>query len=130
MKQKTLDCIRILNKHFTNKLMIHLAGKKRTMFGELGHVGRKSGTQYRIPIITRKVDNGFVFAMTYGKKVDWYANVKASGGGTLFWKGKDYSLINPEYISPEITIPSFPTMLQGILRKMGIEYYHRLEVEP
>ncbi|MBN1265708.1 MAG: nitroreductase family deazaflavin-dependent oxidoreductase [Anaerolineales bacterium] len=129
MKQKTLDRIRVLNKRFTNKLLIHIAGKKATTFGVLGHTGRKSGRLYRIPIIARPYENGFVIAMTYGKKVDWYENVKASGRCTLFWKGKEYSLIYPELISPEHGVTAFPKLLQGMLRNLGIEYFLKLEIQ-
>ena len=110
--------------------MIHLAGKKATTFGILGHTGRISGRQYHIPIIARLQDGGFVIALTYGKKVDWYENVKASGTCTLFWKGKDYDLINRGFIDPEAGVTAFPKLLQGILRKMGIEYYLKLDIQP
>lgn len=129
MKQKTLDRIRVLNKRFTNRIMVHLAGKKWTTFGVLGHTGRKTGRHYRIPIIARLFKNGFVIALTYGKKVDWYENIKASGTGSLFWKGKEYNLVAPELVDPEIGITAFPKLLQGILRKMGIEYYLKLDIE-
>lgn len=76
MKQATLDRIRVINKHVTNKILIHISGKKFGHIAILSHVGRKSGKLYRIPIIAEPIKNGFVIALTYGKKVDWYENVK------------------------------------------------------
>jgi len=68
MKQAMLDRIRVLNKQVTNKILIHIAGKRSGHFAILRHVGRKSGKLYRIPIIAEPFQNGFVIALTYGKK--------------------------------------------------------------
>jgi deazaflavin-dependent oxidoreductase (nitroreductase family) len=80
MNQTLLDRIRVINKHVTNKLLIHIAGKRFGHFAILGHTGRKSGKLYRIPIIAEPFQSGFVIALTYGKNVDWYKNVAAKGG--------------------------------------------------
>ena len=130
MKQKTLDRIRIINKHVTNKILVHISGRKFGHFAILSHVGRKSGKLYRIPIIAEPIKNGFVIALTYGKKVDWYENVMAKGGCSLNWKNKEYILINPEFIDKEIGVTAFPDIFQSVLRKMGIQYYLRLVIQP
>ena len=130
MKQTTLDRIRVINKHVTNKILIHISGRKFGHFAILSHTGRKSGKLYRIPIIAEPIENGFVIALTYGKKVDWYENVKAEGGCSLYWKNKEYKLINPEFIDQEIGVTVFPAMFRSALKKMGIEYYLRLEIQP
>ena len=59
MKQIILDRIRVLNKHVTNKLMIHIAGRKFGHFAILNHTGRKSGALYRIPIVAEPLERGF-----------------------------------------------------------------------
>jgi deazaflavin-dependent oxidoreductase (nitroreductase family) len=129
MKQSTRDRIRRLNKRFTNKIIIHLAGKGFGHFAILGHVGRKSGKLYRIPIIAEPFQNGFIIALTYGKKVDWYENVAAKGSCSLRWKNKDYPLIHPEFIDKEIGITAFPTIFQSGLKKMGITDFLKLEIQ-
>lgn len=129
MKQATLDRIKTMNKFATNKIMILISGKKFGHFAILSHTGRKSGKIYRIPIIAEPFENGFVIALTYGKKVDWYENVMAKGGGSIRWKNKDYSLIHPEFIDKEIGLTAFPAIFRAGLRKMGIEYYLRLEIK-
>ena len=105
MKQSTLDRIRVVNKHFTNKILIHISGKRFGHFAILTHIGRKSGKEYRIPIIAEPTGGGFVIALTYGKEVDWYKNVSAQGGCSLYWKGQDYQLVRPELIDKEIGKP-------------------------
>ena len=128
-KQASLDRIRVMNKHVTNKLLIHIAGRKFGHFAILSHVGRKSGKLYRIPIIAEPFENGFVIALTYGRKVDWYENVKAKGGCSLYWKKKEYSLINPEFIEKETGIMAFPALFRSGLQKMDIQDYLKLEIE-
>jgi deazaflavin-dependent oxidoreductase (nitroreductase family) len=129
MKQAMLNRIRVMNKYVTNKILIHVSGKKFGHFVILSHVGRKSGKLYRIPIIAEPFENGFVIALTYGKKVDWYANVMAKGECFLQWKNKEYSLIHPEFIDKEIGVMAFPAIIRSGLKKMGIEYFLKLEIQ-
>ena len=126
MKQGLLDRIRGMNKHITNKILIHIAGKDVGLFAILSHTGRKSGKIYQIPIIVEPVLKGFVIALTYGKKTDWYKNVKAKGACSLRWKRKEYALTNPEFIDQEQALPAFPAVFRVGLRMMGIQYYLRL----
>ncbi len=130
MKQATLHRMRLINKHVTNKILIHICGKKFGHFAILSHVGRKSGKLYRIPIIAEPIKDGFVIALTYGKKVDWYANVKAKAGCSLYWKKKEYQLTNPEFIDKEIGVLAFPSSMRSVLRGMGIQYYLSLAIQP
>jgi len=129
MKQAALDRVRVINKHVTNKILIHISGKNFGHFSILSHVGRKSGKLYRIPIIAEPFNDGFVIALTYGKKVDWYENIKAKGGCSLFWKNKEYDLINPEFIDKEVGVMAFPSPMRSVLRVMGIEYCLSLAIQ-
>lgn len=130
IKQALLNRIRVINKYVTNKLLIHVAGKRFGHFAILSHVGRKSGKLYRIPIIAEPLQDGFVIALTYGKEVDWYKNIAAKGSCSLRWKNRDYLLVHPEFIDQESGLTAFPAMLRAILRKMDIQYYLRLEIQP
>lgn len=123
-----LDRIRVLNKHVTNKLLIHLCGRGFGHFAILSHIGRKSGKIYRIPIIAEPMDGGFVIALTYGKKVDWYENVRAKGGCSLRWKNRDYELVNPHFVDKGVGVMAFPPMFRAPLKRLGIEYFLKLEV--
>ncbi len=126
MKQSILDRIRVLNKHVINKILIHISGKDLGMFAILTHTGRKSGKLYQIPIIVVLVPGGFVIALTYGKKTDWYENVKSKGGCSLRWKRHDYALTNPVFIDREQGLQAFPALFRFGLSRMGIQYYLRL----
>jgi deazaflavin-dependent oxidoreductase (nitroreductase family) len=126
--QSTLDKVRVLNKHVTNKILIHIAGRNFGHFAILTHEGRKSGKLYRIPIIAEPLGNGFVIALTYGKKVDWYENIAAKGCCSLYWKHKDYSLVNPRFIDADAALAAFPRRLQPTLRRK-VEYFLMLDVQ-
>lgn len=123
IKQTVLDCIRVINKRITNKLMIRIAGSNIGHFAILSHIGRKSGNIYRIPIIAEPTNNGFVIALTYGKKVDWYENVMAKGGCSIKWKNHEYLLTNPALIDRELALNAFPAFFRTGLRIMGIQYF-------
>ena len=128
MKQAFIDRVRVFNKHVTNKILIHISGKKFGHFAILSHIGRNSGKLYRTPIIAEPIENGFVIALTYGKKVDWYANVKAKGSCSLRWKNNDFQLINPEFIDKAIGLMAFPVIIRSALQLARIEYYLKLEI--
>jgi len=126
MKQAVLDRIRVLNKYATNRLLIHISGKRFGHLAILNHEGRKTGKIYRIPIIAEPVENGFMIALTYGRKTDWCANVLTKGGCSLIWKNKEYRLNNPEFVDNEIGLRAFPAILRTGLKTMGIQYFLRL----
>lgn len=129
MKQILLDYIRVFNKYVTNKVLIHIAGRKFGHFAILRHTGRKSGTLYRIPIIAEPLEDGFVVALTYGKQVDWYKNVRAKGSCSIYWKKKDYDLTNPEFRDKKIALAAFPAIFRSLLKIAGTEYFLKLEVQ-
>jgi deazaflavin-dependent oxidoreductase (nitroreductase family) len=129
MKQATLDRVRVFNKHVTNKIMRYICGRKFGHFAILTHFGRKSGKAYRIPIIAEPVENGFVIALTYGLKVDWYDNVKAKGSCSLYWKKREYSLINPELVDKATGLMTFPPIIQTGLKRAGTEYFLKLDIQ-
>lgn len=126
--QSMLDKVRVFNKYVTNKILIHIAGRDFGHFAILTHEGRKSGKKYRIPVIAEPLGNGFVIALTYGKKVDWYENIKAKGGGWLYWKHKNFTLTNPQFIDPGTALAAFPPRLQSVLRKR-VEYFLMLDIQ-
>ena len=117
-----------MNKYTTNRIMTHIAGKKFGHFAILSHTGRKTGKVYKTPIIAEPVENGFVIALTYGKKVDWLANVLAKGSGSLYWKEKEYTLSKPEFVDQKTGLDAFPAPLNMVLGKIGIEYFLKLSI--
>ena len=56
------------NRAVTNKVSIHVAGVLPGM-GIVIHVGRRTRTVYRTPVIVFRTKDGFRIALTYGRDV-------------------------------------------------------------
>ena len=65
------------------------------LYGLLVHTGRKSGQEYRIAIVVRPFEDGFVIPMPFGPATQWAKNVIAAGGATVIWNGRTYRVTDP-----------------------------------
>ncbi len=117
---KIPDKIRYVNKKFTNRLMMPIAGKRRSPIVLIEHRGRQSGRLYRIPILAQKQADGFLFALTYGTDVDWYKNVLAAGWARLTYHGIRYELSDPEVVETAQGQAAFGFPKGQILRAIDI----------
>jgi deazaflavin-dependent oxidoreductase (nitroreductase family) len=113
------DRIRTFNKHVTNRLLRRFASSSHGPFAIISHVGRHSGKPYETVIWVWPTREGFVIALTYGSKVDWYRNMLAAGGGTVFWHRRPYAVGKPEPIAAETALPAFPAPFRLIFRTFG-----------
>ena len=102
--------------HILNPLVVRFAGKGRTPFALVRHVGRRSGKPYATPIIVRRTPHGFVFALTYGPSVDWLRNLQNAKGGTLLWHGREYAIGDPVHMDLEEGLRAFAPPERFILR--------------
>lgn len=82
--------IRYLNKKFLNRLTLRIAGKMHCPIALIRHSRRKTGRSYATPILAAAVEDGFVFALTYGNHVDWYRNTLASA--EVNWSGRNANI--------------------------------------
>jgi len=123
------DRIRYFNKRFLNRLTLKIAGAAHSPIAAVEHVGRKSGKRYRTPVMVERLEDGFMFALTYGPGVDWYLNLLASGKCTLFWHGGKYQLENPQTVSTETGLRAFPPPANLILKTMRIEHFFKMQPE-
>ena len=71
---------------------------------------------------------GFVIALTYGPKVDWYRNMLAAGGGTVFWHRRVYAVGKPEPIDAKTALPVIPTPFRQILERIGLQDFVRVKI--
>jgi|SRR5690242_9266747 len=117
------DRIRIFNKYVTNKVFRGFASRSRGPFAVIHHVGRRSGKPYETTIMVWHLGEGFVIALTYGPDVDWYRNVVAAGGGTLFWHGRVYTIGKPEPIDAQTALTAFPAFFRFVLRRTGTHQF-------
>jgi len=112
--------VRYLNKKFTNRLMMTIAGKKHSPIVIMEHVGRVSGKAYRVPLLAAAYKDGFMFALTYGTHVDWYQNILHSREGKLTVNGKVVHLVAPENVLKHTGQKAFGQPASTILRLIDI----------
>ncbi len=66
------------NHRVTNRVLGPLAARAPG-FGLVGHRGRRSGRLYWTPVNVFAIPEGYVIALTYGRKSQWPKNVLAAG---------------------------------------------------
>jgi deazaflavin-dependent oxidoreductase (nitroreductase family) len=84
-----------------------LAGRRWfPIWAVLHHRGRKSGTEYAIPVavIPTKSPQIFLIGLPWGERTNWTQNVLAAGGATLTWKGREYAATSPRIVGPEVAV--------------------------
>jgi deazaflavin-dependent oxidoreductase (nitroreductase family) len=114
--------ITYINKHITNRFFIPFAGWIPP-FAIVEHSGRKSGLQYKTPILAFPTRNGYVFALTYGKNVDWLKNIQASGNGILKYNGGTDQIHNFHFSIYKDVRKIFPGMVRLFLEILQVKDY-------
>ena len=108
----------------TSGLMLPLAGKRwNPIFSVVRHTGRRSGRTFETPIAARRVEDGFVLALAFGRGAQWYRNLLAAGGGVIRWRGAEYPVGAPEPIDAEPAIATFNAVQRAGLRAARIDGY-------
>jgi len=70
------------------------------------HKGRKSGREFRTPVLAKRSGATLEVVLFYGERADWVRNVLAAGGAGVVRKGRTGSLVDPRVVdstSPELT---------------------------
>jgi deazaflavin-dependent oxidoreductase (nitroreductase family) len=114
-----LDRVRVFNKYVTNRVLRRFVSCSHGPFAIIRHVGRRSGKPYETVIWVWPTREGFVIALTYGPKVDWYRNMLAAGGGTVYWHRRLYAVGKPESIDADTALSAFPALFRLIFRTFG-----------
>ena len=112
-----------------NRLVLLLAGTRfLPLYGVITHHGRRSGKLYRTPVVVRPTSDGFIVPMPWGESTDWYRNVRAAGECAIRWKGRDYSLVDPEVIGDAAAAPGFGALERAVMTRLGIRQALRLRL--
>src|SRR6266568_450665 len=94
--KRVRDTIRQASKNLLNPFILPIAGRSLGMYAVIEHRGRRSGRLYTTPVLAEPIVGGFVIPLTYGAEADWSRNILAAGSCTIFWKGHEYAVGNPE----------------------------------
>lgn len=98
------------NKHVTNPVQRMWAPYLPYM-AVIEHVGRKSGTGYRTPVMAFVDNSTITVVLNYGARSDWVRNVQANAA-TVIHRGKRYRLVDPQVLPHDS--PDLPRAVQGI----------------
>jgi deazaflavin-dependent oxidoreductase (nitroreductase family) len=125
---RTRRVVRIVAR-FVNPVTMLIAGRRwMPVLGILHHRGRRSGRAYATPLGMRPLGDTFVMPRTFGEDAAWYRNVLAAGGCVVTYRGRDYTLVEPEVIDYATAAPAFPRYERLQFRLVGINEYLRLRL--
>ena len=118
--------MRSVNRELTNPVLGTLAGFLPPL-AVVHHVGRKTGRQYRNPVVAFPTAKGFIVAMTYGRDVDWARNLIAARGGEIQRAGRRYWVHNPRVVDNDAAYRYLPAMLRPMLHAANFPGYLLLD---
>lgn len=126
-KTAALDVVKVMNKHVLNPAILRLAGRKHFYASAIRHTGRRTGKEYRTPIVAERVADGFVVPLPHGASVDWVRNLSASGHGALTQGGTTYSVISPAVVCAKTAEAEMPPKRRRFFERMNVESYLHLD---
>ena len=75
------DRLARFNRRLPNRVIGTIAGRRLSPVAFMLHQGRRSGRQYRTPVMPLPLSDGFLVSLPYGQQRDWVRNVLAAGRG-------------------------------------------------
>ncbi|GBD26353.1 hypothetical protein HRbin30_01685 [bacterium HR30] len=118
--------MRRVNRVFTNPIMLNFAWLVPPL-AVVHHVGRKSGREYKTPVLAFRAEKGFVIPLTYGRDVDWAQNLLKARRGVIEQLGKKYELTNPRIVDREQAYAWLPPLVGRALYAADLPGYVLLD---
>jgi deazaflavin-dependent oxidoreductase (nitroreductase family) len=118
--------MRHVNRVFTNPVLGTFAWLVPPL-AVVHHVGRKTGRNYRSPVVAFQNDRGIVIPMTYGRDVDWARNIVRAKGCTLERMGRRVTLRHPRIVGFERARERLPAALRPVFRAANFPGYVLLD---
>jgi deazaflavin-dependent oxidoreductase (nitroreductase family) len=128
LHKKFLDGIRVFNKYIFNRFTLMLARSGKGPFSIVHHIGRRSGQEYRTPVLASYVDKIIIIPLSYGENVDWLRNVLAQGGCDIVRKNERIVATNPEVVDSVVILADLPEERRELFQRFKMEKFLRLQV--
>ncbi|MEA2525641.1 MAG: hypothetical protein QOF73_2868 [Thermomicrobiales bacterium] len=109
-----------INRRITNPVARRFAGRVPP-FAIVVHTGRRSGREYRTPVMAFRSPEGFVVALTYGPDADWVRNVLAAGGCSLEYCERRVTLTEPRLTGMSEVERLLPRLVRLVLRLLRVD---------
>ena len=119
--------LRTVNKRITNPFLLRVADFHLPYLTIVGHVGRRTGSDYRTPVAASPSASGFIIPLPYGRDVDWCQNLIAGGGGTLRQNEDTFLVRNPRFIDQTEALAAVDARHRAIWSRLGITNFLLLE---
>ena len=117
------DRLARFNRRLPNRVVRTFAGRRLSPVALMVHQGRRSGRQYRTPMMPLPLPDGFLVSLPYGPERDWVRNVLAAGRCTLQRGGRRFELAGPRLLDAAGAAPLLPAALRPALRLVpGIRF--------
>ena len=117
------DRLARFNRRLPNRVIGTFAGRRLSPVALMVHQGRRSGRQYRTPVMPLPLGDGFLVSLPYGPRRDWVRNVLAAGRCTLQRGGRRFELADPRLLDAAGAAPLLPAALRPALRLVpGIRF--------
>ena len=114
-----------------NRLAIHLAGTRwLPVWAVVRHIGRRSGRSYDTPVAVIPGDGVFYIGLPWGRDTDWVRNLRAAGGGTVVWKGREYAVSDPTFVDKAEVLTVAGTPRRQVLARWSLRDFLRLRRVP
>jgi deazaflavin-dependent oxidoreductase (nitroreductase family) len=120
------DRLARFNRRLPNRVIRTFAGRRLSPVALMVHQGRRSGRQYRTPVMPLPVGDGFLVSLPYGPERDWVRNVLAAGRCTLQRGGRRFELADPRLLDAAGAAPLLPAALRPALRVVPGIHFVRL----
>jgi deazaflavin-dependent oxidoreductase (nitroreductase family) len=78
-----------------------LVGGRRSPWAMIEHVGRRTGTVRRTPILPHVVGDHVLVPLPYGRAAHWVRNIQASGHCRMQLHERVYELDEPQVLAPD-----------------------------
>lgn len=121
-----LGAVRRFSRSVVNPRMLKTAGRRGAYASLVLNRGRRTGREYRTPVVAVPADDGFVIALPYGTTSNWVRNVLASGSATLVSEGVTYEVDRPEIVPLAAMNHHFPEKEQRSHIRFRVESCMRL----
>lgn len=116
-----LDAVRRFNRAVTNPRVMKSAGTPGASASVIRHVGRRSGRRYETPVGAMPVEGGYLIALPYGRRSDWFKNVCARGSATIVDAGQEVEVERPEVVRTADVAGEFPPGELRTLRAFRVD---------